>query len=648
MNSIREKFNKYFICNRKTLLTAACCVFLFMLGWKLTPREVSFMQTPIIYFAVLVILAGMSHAVKIKMSERSQKIFSVILFVIIPMIAFCNTELIVGNNVFNVKPVAIIMNYLVYLAVFLLLQIVFNRTRISISMGIIAFTVFGIADAFVGKFRGVMIRTADIFALNTAMNVAGEYDFVLTQGMVVGALIALFMVFMSSHCIYKEINLKKRGIKAVIVFIYIMILAGLGFNKASLEKMSIIPEAWEAERSVKEHGAVLDFLAGIPFLKLDPPEGYSAEDAKKILEQYADEPDDVSASEKPNIIYIMNESFADLRVLSELQTSEEPLKYFNSLTQNVIRGNLSVPVYGGGTCNSEFEALTGFSTAFFPSGSYPYMSYVREGTDNLGMQLKADGYSTIFMHLFDGTGWNRKNVYEMFGFDEQIYLEDVPDVDLIRAFASDKSNYKELIEQYEKASTLNENVFLFNVTIQNHGSYWQGELDDLIEISGHAGEYPQAEMWLTLIDKSDEAFEELIQYFEKKEEPVIICMFGDHWPTVETDLLEDMESRADENSTEILAREYQTPFLIWANYEIETETYVNISANYLSTLLTKTAGLPLTDFQKYLDDLYKDYPVISINGVMDKDGKWYTWEEAQEFEKIEEYEKVQYYLFSDN
>ena len=476
----------------------------------------------------------------------------------------------------------------------------------------------------------------------------GEYEFILTERMVIGVLVTLSIVFLSFHCTFKEKNLKKRGIKSAIILLYIVVLIGVGFNKNILERFDIVPEAWDAEVSIKEHGVVLDFLSGIPFLRIDTPEDYSREEVKKILEQSSNEMEDnLSKSEKPNIIFIMNESFTDLEVLSELQTSEEPLTYFNSLTENVIRGNLSVPVYGGGTCNSEFEAITGFSTAFLPSGSYPYMSYIRTGTDNLGEQLEEEGYHTTFMHLYDSTGWNRRNVYNMFGFDEQIYLEDEPDVDLIRAFASDESNYEKLIEQYEEDKASNENVFLFNVTIQNHGSYWQGDLTNLVEIEGEEGKYPLAEVYLTLLKKSDEALQGLIQYFESQEEPVVICFFGDHWPSIEPELIGQLEKNAEGNSNEILAKEYQTPFLIWANYDIEEKTYDNISANYLSTLLMKTANISLSSYQRYLGDLYMEYPVINIYGVKDKAGKWYSWEEASKFEKIKEYEKVQYYLFVD-
>ncbi|WP_109713172.1 hypothetical protein [Faecalicatena contorta] len=69
------------------------------------------------------------------------------------------------------------------------------------------------------------------------------------------------------------------------------------------------------------------------------------------------------------------------------------------------------------------------------------------------------------MHPMNSSGWNRKNVYQAFGFDETYYIEDWVNKDTIRGMISDSGNYKNVITRYEKAEEKNENVFLFNVTM---------------------------------------------------------------------------------------------------------------------------------------------------------------------------------------
>ena len=61
-------------------------------------------------------------------------------------------------------------------------------------------------------------------------------------------------------------------------------------------------------------------------------------------------------------------------------------------------------------------------------------------------------------------------------------------------------------------------------------------------------------------------------------------------------------ARSSEKIVEKLSAEenmnlYKTPFLIWANYDIEEQENVNISMNYLSTLMLESTGMKLSPFK---------------------------------------------------
>jgi hypothetical protein len=207
---------------------------------------------------------------------------------------------------------------------------------------------------------------------------------------------------------------------------------------------------------------------------------------------------------------------------------------------------------------------------------------------------------------------------------------------------SDSGNYKDVITRYEKAKEKNENVFLFNVTMQNHGGYVSEAYENTVHITDLSGYYPQTEQYLSLIRESDVAFEELVTYFSQRENPVLICMFGDHQPSVETDFYEEIQQGSADSDILKQAKKYQTPYILYSNYEMTGQAYDNMSVNYLQVLLMKAAGLSLNDYQGYLENLYKIYPVINVNGVMDYERNWYSWEEAQSFKEIQEYSIVQY------
>ncbi|MEI3280165.1 MAG: sulfatase-like hydrolase/transferase [Eubacterium ramulus] len=52
--------------------------------------------------------------------------------------------------------------------------------------------------------------------------------------------------------------------------------------------------------------------------------------------------------------------------------------------------------------------------------------------------------------------------------------------------------------------------------------------------------YPKANRYLSLVKRSDDAFRELTEYFSQVTEPTIICMFGDHLPSIEDEFYEEL------------------------------------------------------------------------------------------------------------
>ena len=149
------------------------------------------------------------------------------------------------------------------------------------------------------------------------------------------------------------------------------------------------------------------------------------------------------------------------------------------------------------------------------------------------------------------------------------------------------------------------------------------------------GKYPQTDRYLSLIKKSDEAFEYLLDYFKQCDEPTMIVMFGDHQPSIETDFVEEvMGKKLEDLSLEEKQKRFVTPFVLWANYDIP-EGYIDmISSNYLSTLLLQTAGLETTQYNKFLSALYKQLPVIDTTGYITADGRYYTYDDKTKTPKF--------------
>lgn len=310
-------------------------------------------------------------------------------------------------------------------------------------------------------------------------------------------------------------------------------------------------------------------------------------------------------------------------------------------------------IHGSGTCNSEFEFLTGNSMAFLPSGCRPYQQYITDDTYSLVSTLNDQGYTSLAVHPYYAAGWNRDRVYPLLGFQDFVSMEDFENPEYIREYISDKSSYDKVIDLYEQKDP-DERLFLFNVTMQNHGGYldYSNGFQNTVEILNkpEGQEFPKAEQYLTLVQESDKAFEYLVNYFSQQEEPTIILMFGDHQPTLEDEFYDFLVGPFDQRTFEEQMRSFITPFYIWANYDIPEQTVEHMSANYLSNLLLDVAGLEKTEYNQFLDGIQEQLPVFTAIGYVDNQNNYYRLEDYKNdpvyASLIDSYDMMQYnYLF---
>ena len=135
------------------------------------------------------------------------------------------------------------------------------------------------------------------------------------------------------------------------------------------------------------------------------------------------------------------------------------------------------------------------------------------------------------------------------------------------------------------------------------------------------GRFSTVDQYLSLVYQSDRAFEYLVDYFSRVEEPTMILMYGDHQPQVATNFYTELLGSS---PTAAQAQKKQAvPFVLWANYDIPEQEGVETSINYLSSLLIETARLPMTGYQQFLRGLSETVPAVNAVGYMDTDGSWH-------------------------
>ena len=207
-------------------------------------------------------------------------------------------------------------------------------------------------------------------------------------------------------------------------------------------------------------------------------------------------------------------------------------------------------------------------------------------------------------------------------------------------YISDLSDFKVITEYVEKKVNPDDKLFLFNVTMQNHSGYAQGwnnlertiSLPDSLKLADS-----NAEQYFALARQTDNALKELIGYYSQCDEPTMIVFFGDHQPPLKNAFYERLYGKPlDQRTTEEVMRQYAVPFFIWTNYDLsgaeadmQTEDVV-ISPNYLGVLTAKLAGLPLTGYMNFLDQMYAELPAITPVGFVTRDGDFLSKKELSD------------------
>lgn len=461
----------------------------------------------------------------------------VLYFLLIPIAALYIEELIWNTSITELNVQNWVLNYILIILLEVgLFFIVLNPTITYLGILLFCWT-YGMVNHYVLLFKGCPPFPSDILAIGTAAQVMGQYTYYLSDSIVYGTLCLLYILLILlyfPHTISKRYVSRKRIIFTVCgvteLVLSFFILYNINFNS-----MFELKEAEWNDKSAgfRANGAPLNFLLSLQNMRIREPNGYSFAAAEEILSQYSVVDNKVITfeDESPSVIVIMNESFSDLSVLGTFE-SEPYLPYYDALDQYVIRGYTYASVFGGGTCNSEFEFLTGNSMANFNDGIYPYQQLFLGNTFNLARLFSQLGYETVAMHPYPEKNWNRKSIYQQLGFQDFLSIEDMENVKNIRWCASDAYNYEQIIDSYENRSGP---LFLFNVTMQNHGGYNETATLGMIEpiyIEEQYQQYYDVVTYLTLIRESDRAFADLINYFSQQEDPVIVCMFGDHQPAL--------------------------------------------------------------------------------------------------------------------
>lgn len=546
----------------------------------------------------------------------------------VPLVILISSEMI---NKINIKDLLVWMysktfvaNYIIVFSVVLIAYMIFNNLFIGSLIISALIELLSIINYYKAAMLSQPLYPSDLLLSTELTNITGTTNIKFNFTIFLCVIVLLLMLILLCKIYNLRIKAKSRIIILVITNLLLFsFISKIVFDDKILNAVGATNILWDQKKSYQQNGFVLNFVMNTRNLTMKKPQKYNKETIYNIVKNIPEQIQNKNDNIKPNIIMIMSESFWDVTRLKNINFKVDPIKNINKLKESSKYGNVISPIFGGGTCNAEFEALTGFSNFFLPNGTIPYQQYIKRPIASIASYLKNNGYNTIAVHPYEKWFWNRESVYKLLGFDRFISKEDFKDPEIKGYFISDKEACREIIKQYE--INRDKPSFIFMVSMQNHESYENDRYGKLDIVNGNLDSKSKQILntYTQGIIDADEAFGYVTDYFKSVDRPTIVIMFGDHAPILGDDfyayrkagfLPEGQLSSNDFNKL------LEVPFIMWKNYDSKPLDLGTFGDNYIGVLALKEAGIALPGYYRYLDNSRSVLPAFTHSLILDKGG----------------------------
>lgn len=444
------------------------------------------------------------------------------------------------------------------------------------------------------------------------------------------------------------------GIRLLITLLFVslnihLVCYNKHFKYTALAKIDCKISGFDTANNYISNGFILTFFPRIGDLRVKEPEGYSKETLAEIakLSSVIENPS-IKSGKDVNVIAIQSESWWDPTKFENVTMSDDPMKNIRALgnNKNAYFGTMVSPSFGCNTCIPEFEFLTGLSTKLLPEGGYPYSQYVRKPIYSLARIFKDNGYNASAIHTYDKKFYNRIKAYPLMGFDELLGHVDLEEPVKKGTYISDMYLTEQIIKKYEQSA--NKPLFLYAISMQNHGNYLTPRYENYdIEVNSDVlsdDDLSGLREGVQGVYDIDKSFMALVNYFKNVKDPTLIIMYGDHLPFLGINSstfrsVGFMQGASIEQNSNM----YETPYIIWANYDIsEYDIKPRVGPQYLGINAVKMAKLKNLPWHfGFFDDFYTKHTVYQHTFVCDENGE-YTDESSVSEEDKKSYQIIQY------
>jgi phosphoglycerol transferase MdoB-like AlkP superfamily enzyme len=404
---------------------------------------------------------------------------------------------------------------------------------------------------------------------------------------------------------------------------------------------------WFQMVNYARHGFVAGYLYNLPGPVMTEPADYSEERMTALGSAYAEDAQrrnrgrDADALDDLNIVVVLSEALSDPTTLDGVALAEDPLPFTRSLMASTRSGEMLAQMFGGGTANMEFEALTGQSLSqFLPQMNTPYPMLV-SGQDTFPSAvgyLAAQGHGAIAVHPYTSSMYKRPAAYSALGFSDFVDQDAMTETSRLddNDFVSDSSAYDEVVRRLRDSD---EPLLVNLVTMQNHYPM-AGKYADPVGVTGVTGDVAEhLSHYARGLRHSDDALRRFLADLRHSGERTAVVVYGDHAPAFWAG--EVYEKNGDDAFL-------RTPWLMWTSDRrlSPAKDRAPTSPIYFLPELLDSLDAPLPPFYELLLQLQEEIPAMEQGTYYLPDGRKVTEDELPHRARrlLEDYRLVQYDL----
>ena len=507
-----------------------------------------------------------------------------------------------SDGIFNdilARPGTALLNIWPPVALLFLLYFIFNRVWFSFSATAVATLLLSLANWFKlaarnDPFTPSDLRSAgDVFALVPRGFSAIDTRVYICVGLCLVAAVLAALIVRSRIFSSKLRFCSLFAVVCLIIFSYFTL-----YTNDSIYASAAEPTApGEETLAYVSRGCQYPFLHAANTSKVETPEGYDKYSTLAAFSRYVTE--DVPAEDKVNVVFVMFESFSDLSELDCLDMTNDVYRPLHMLQKDSVHGTLVSDVFAEENAVTEREVLTGnFDGPPYRSETSSYVRY-----------FARQGYATEFACDSPARIFNRANVAEYLGFEERTFNED-------GGRGSGEAFFRDIQSRYvAHVVSSDEPYFGFSVgrvaapandgrTFIAPGTMTEEQLD---AINGY----------LSGVETTVRGISALAEWFDAREEPVVLVVFGDRLPDLGEEVYAAMGANVSPEKGDGFLNRYGVPYLIHANPAAGHVLNVDVTGEgdtispcFLFNELFKRLGWGGTAYMKVAGELMDAAPVV--------------------------------------